>query len=108
MLDDIKQHMPDMLQRCLALNAFQFIRVQTGLCWDNMYSSDSTTEHSFLFAMPSTCLEVTVYQPGLLIEAQGENIKHTQIFVLVLVAIALNCRHVKQEACPSKSSVICS
>lgn len=72
MLDDIKQHMPDVLQLCLALHAFHFVCVQTVLCWDYVHSSDSSTEHSFLIAMPSTCLEVTVYQPGLFIDAWGE------------------------------------
>lgn len=109
MLDDIKQHMPDMLQLCLALHAFQLVRVQTVLCWDNVHSSDSSREHSFLFAVPSTCLEVTVYQPGPFIDARGEKTKkHTQIFVLILVAVTLNCWHVNQEAHPPKSTVIYS
>lgn len=101
MLDDIKQHMPDMLQLCLALHTFQSVRVQTVLCWDNVHSSDSSTEHNFLFATLSACLEVMVYQPGLFIDAQGKRkTKHLQFFMLILVAITLNCWHVEQEAHP--------
>lgn len=81
MLADIKHHMPDMLQLCLALRASQVVRVQIMLCWDNVHSSDSSTEHSFLFATPSTCLEVTAYQPGLFTDARGEKKPSTHKFL---------------------------
>lgn len=112
-LGDIKQHMPDMLELCLALHAFQFVCVQTVLCRDNVCSSDSSAEHSFFFAMPSTCLQVKVYKHGLFKDAwknkqQQQKMKTSTntFFVLILVATTLNCWHLRQEAHPLKSNVV--
>lgn len=89
MLDDIEQHMPDVPQLRLALHASQLMRVQSVLRWDNGHDSNGSTEHNFLFTVPSACLGVSVYQPGLCKDARGEKkAKHVQTFVL-LVAVNL-------------------
>lgn len=85
------------------------VRVQALLCWANVHGTDSSTEHSSLLALPSTCLGVTVYQPGSsqMREGKIENDAH-KILVLILVAITLNYWHVKREAHIPKSEVVCS